>query len=616
MRIADLFAKSGILAAFFYCLLLPATAVGAVSASSVLVQSLDALAQEQRLHESTAWHSLLHASETRAYLRDPSFLLSLPHFTPEAELTRTIEFLYDGPSSNVCRFPARYHFLRNHLDAPPLPLEGCPDVVEFRSKAPAEHISLVFASENLAQPASMMGHTFLKISGRDKTGKELSHAISFYTETGTVNVPKLLYDSTVKGKPGYFTLSPYHEKLEQYINDEQRSVWEYHLQLSEMDKELLLLHLLELKQANFTYFFQDYNCATLVYFILGTTSERLKHDGYWVTPRDVVKHASNAGLVQHTDVLTPDRWVIRALAQQLPASTLRETGNQVLRGLSPDAWSDSRDNTAFLRLMLAETDNDYAFRQGQLARSVWSQNREVLAQIRQRDFPHAQLEAGDDRNPLFAPPDKQLSFGLASVEGLPEMRINFLPVSHFITDDNRRYFNENELLLFETEAHVSRRGTLSLDHLTIYGIQALTPFDPLTGGISGKFRIGIEQQRDAQLRKRRAAYISGAIGLTGRFAGDIDTFALVGGGLAYALNGYGYVDIEIGMLVREVFNMKSMLTYDRTAGQIDTGARYDTLRFTQSKFLDRMQTIQLEFSQTRNRRAHENSAALIYKRLF
>lgn len=616
MRIADLFAKSGILAAFFYCLFLPATAVNAASPSSELSQRLGALAQERRLHDSTVWHSLLHASGTRAYLRDPNFLLSLPNFTPEAELKRTVEFLYGGPAANVCRFPARYQFLRHLLDAPPLPLEDCPDVVEFRAKAPAERISLVFASENLTQPASMMGHAFLKISGHDRSGKELSHAISFYTETGTVNVPKLLYDSTVKGKPGYFTLSPYHEKLEQYINDEQRSVWEYQLQLDETDRELLLLHLLELKQASFTYFFQDYNCATLVYFILGTTSERLKHDGYWVTPRDVVQHAATAGLVQRTEVLTPDRWVIRALAQQLPAATLRETGNQVLRGLSPDAWAEERDNTAFLRLMLAETDNDYAFRQGRLARSVWSQNREVLAQIKQRDYPHTQLETGDDRNPLFAPPDKQLSFGLASVEGLPELRINFLPVSHFITDDNRRYFNENELLLFETEAHVSRRGTLSLDHLTIYGIQALTPFDPLTGGISGKFRIGVEQQRDAQLQKRRAAYISGAVGLTERVAGDVDMFVLAGGGLGYARHSYAYADIQAGILVREVFNMKSMLTYDRIMGQVDSGTHYDTLRFTQSKYLDRTQTIQLEFAQNRNSRTHETTAALIYKRLF
>lgn len=616
MRIADLFAKSGILAAFFYCLFLPATAVGAASSSSGLSQSLDSLAREQRLHESPVWHSLLHASGTRAYLRDPNFLLSLPNFTPETELTRTIEFLYDGPSTNVCRFPARYQFLRKHLDAPALSLDGCPDVVEFRTRAPAERISLVFASENLAQPASMMGHAFLKISGRDQSGKELSHAISFYTETGTVNVPKLLYDSTVKGKPGYFTLSPYQEKLEQYINDEQRSVWEYHLQLDEADKELLLLHLLELKQARFTYFFQDYNCATLVYFILGTTSERLKHDGYWVTPRDVVQHAATAGLVEHTEVLTPDRWVIRALAQQLPASTLRETGSQVRRGLTPDAWGEGHDNAAFLQLMLAKTDNDYSFREGRLERSRWSQNREVIAQVRQRNFPHAHLEAGDDRNPLFAPPDKQLSFGVASVDGLPELRINFLPVSHFITDDNRRYFNENELLLFETEARVSRHGTISLDHLTIYGIQALTPFDPLTGGVSGKFRIGIEQQRDEQLHKRRAGYISGAIGLTERFAGDIDAFALVGGGLGYARHTYGYADIEIGVLVREVFNMKSMLTFDSIMGQIDSGNRYDTLRFTQSKFLDRTQTIQFELVQTRNRLSHETSASVIYKRLF
>lgn len=266
-----------------------------------LVEQLQREARAQRLHESKVWHSLLHAAGTRAYVRDRNFLLSLPDFTPEAEMTRTIAFLYGGSPANVCRFPARYQFLRNRLHAPALPLQDCAEVSEFREKAPAERISLVFANENLAQPASMMGHGFLKIAGRDRSGNEVSHAISFYTETA--NIPKLLYESTVTGKPGYFTLSPYREAVEQYVNNEQRSVWEYPLQLAEPEKELLLLHLLELRQAQFTYCFQDYNCATLVYFELATAGERRDAAGRRQAhrPRRVCRQCR---------ILTLDRWLV------------------------------------------------------------------------------------------------------------------------------------------------------------------------------------------------------------------------------------------------------------------------------------------------------------------
>lgn len=70
------------------------------------------------------------------------------------------------------------------------------------------------------------------------------------------------------------------------------------------------------------------------------------------------------------------------------------------------------------------------------------------------------------------------------------------------------------------------------------------------------------------------------------------------------------------MLVRQIFDMKSLLTCDRIAGQIDRAAHYDRLRFTQSKFIDRSRTVQFELTQIRNRRAHETTAALMYKHLF
>lgn len=617
MRFASFIAKSGILAAFFYCLSLPLTASASPSSSADLVQVLDTAARAQRLHESRRWQSLLHATGTRAYLRDSGFLLSLPNFSPEAELTQTIEFLYAGPRTNVCRFPARYRFLRSRLDAPALPLDECPDVSEFRAKAGVEYIALVFASEDIARPASMMGHSFLKLVGHDRAGNELSHAISFYTETDTINLPKLFYESLVTGKPGYFTLSPYREKLTQYVDDEQRSVWEYQLRLGELEKDVLLLHLLELKQSEFTYFFQDYNCATLLHFVLGTTSEDFEHDGYWITPRDIIKRTSEAGLISHTNVLTPDRWLIRALSEQMPVTALLATREQVSRGLSSDSWAGNNDNAGFLRLMLAEAENDYAYRNKRLDRSRWTRNREVLAEVRQAQFPDASIETGDDRNPLYAPPEKQVSVGLSSVNGKPEMRLTFLPISHTITDDNRRYFSENELLLFETSLRASRKGTLSLDRLTIYGIQALTPVDPLTGGISGKFRLGVEQHMDEQLQSRRAAYMIGALGLTRRFAGDIDAFVLAGGGIGYSRHkAYAYGDVQLGVLVREVYNMKTLLAFDHVIGQTDPDARYDTLRLIQSKYIDRTQTLQLEIAQTRNRHAHRSSIGLNYKRLF
>jgi hypothetical protein len=228
-----------------------------------------------------------------------------------------------GDSQNVCRFPARYYWLRQELNAPELALDRCADVVEFSDRAPLDDIALVFASENIAEPASMLGHAFLKFSGMNAQRQEISHAISFFTDAETINLPKLLFDSMVVGKNGYFSLSPFYEQRQLYVDTEQRSLWQYHLNFNATQKNLIRLHLLELKQTHLTYFFQRYNCATVIRFIIALSGASMPDTGWWVTPRSLVQSVNEAGLVDTTTIISPSRWVVRALAKFLVVMSLR-----------------------------------------------------------------------------------------------------------------------------------------------------------------------------------------------------------------------------------------------------------------------------------------------------
>jgi hypothetical protein len=104
-----------------------------------------------------SWSALLHLHQGKPLIPDANFLLSLSSqtaepFDTEREVQATIEAFTLRPEL-ICRFPARWLLLNQtspslvaNIQAP-----DCPDYQRFLEQAPAEVISVVFASENLTQ---------------------------------------------------------------------------------------------------------------------------------------------------------------------------------------------------------------------------------------------------------------------------------------------------------------------------------------------------------------------------------------------------------------------------------------------------------------------------------
>lgn len=118
---------------------------------------------------------------------------------------------------------------------------------EYEQKVVFDRVSLVIAAENNASPASAMGHSFLKISGN---GYE--HAFSYYAVlNGAAS-----YLKTLAGKAeGAYVLSPYSQKAAEYLLSENRSLWEFELDLNDAEKRLLKKRVKEKKNKQEAYSF-------------------------------------------------------------------------------------------------------------------------------------------------------------------------------------------------------------------------------------------------------------------------------------------------------------------------------------------------------------------------
>lgn len=167
---------------------------------------------EAKLYQKKEWLALLHADEEKSAIYDNQFILSKP-FSPKNELDTTLKafFKQSKSYSNIdehpqCKFPARLLFITHELNITKdeFPQVECQELKQYENKAPADTLSLVYASENVKNPSSMMGHTFLKYSGLNYQNNKVDHAISFYTIIESFNLLRLAYQNSYSGMKGFF----------------------------------------------------------------------------------------------------------------------------------------------------------------------------------------------------------------------------------------------------------------------------------------------------------------------------------------------------------------------------------------------------------------------------
>jgi hypothetical protein len=314
----------------------------------------------QQLAASTEWQNLLHLQEGQPVLRDPNFILSLNDFSPLNELKATLN-LFSKQSPDRCRFIARYYFLssklpsfRNNKELP------CQQYDNFKQQAPADEISLIYASENLTQPSSMMGHTMLAISGMNNDKQKTEHAVSYFTNLDSFNIVSILWDTLYKGKEGFFVVEPLQKKMEYYLKVEQRNVWRYKLKLSKYQKELIHKHIWELKNVNIPYFFHKQNCATLSQRIIGVADPRLypKKDS-WISPIDVIKTSSSSNMIDSPKVYPSNEWKIHLLSD----------------------FIENNQTSTLLQLELDKTYSDFQFENGDLDIKSWNKQQKTFAAL-------------------------------------------------------------------------------------------------------------------------------------------------------------------------------------------------------------------------------------------
>lgn len=290
----------------------------AVSAAETVAtpyaDTLVAAARGKGLSQDRYWDVLLHykgdASGRKSLIDDPRFFLAPDgRVNPDAELEATIKSFFLPVALDEehpqCRFVARHTWLKEQLriDDTRLPPVVCAKIDEAFSNINFKSAVLVFPAAHGNGPASMFGHTLVRIDSGFKSDL-LAHAVNYAAKATDTNGFVYAFKGMFGFYKGYYAILPYYEKVKEYNGLEHRDMWEYSLNLSETEIRRMVFHIWELKDIHSDYYFFDENCSFDLLFLLEAarpsvrlTDEFWGRKKFWVLPVDTIRTVRDSGMI-------------------------------------------------------------------------------------------------------------------------------------------------------------------------------------------------------------------------------------------------------------------------------------------------------------------------------
>ncbi|MDE3040853.1 MAG: DUF4105 domain-containing protein [Nitrospirota bacterium] len=519
-------------------LLAPASPIeaGGLPDNAYLVELINKGAQA-KLASEREWHLLLHYRKNlfggyTSEQDDPGFFMSPDGKTdPQAELDATLRQFFSeelvGRSRQPaqCAFIARYHWLRERLqfDDSRLPKLACERFDRWFNEFEAQSITLIFPSAFLNNPASMFGHTFLRIDQKGQTEQTriLAQTINFAAyvppDAGIAYPIRGIFG----GYSGYFSTYPYYMKVQEYRDFENRDIWEYRLNFSVYQITRLLMHAWELGNASFDYFFFKENCSYHLLALLDYADPTLHlTDEFvlWTVPADTVRLiASKPGLVTGIAYRPSRSNVIRRKRESLPAAE-RELAHRIGQDLgeltSPAFVRLDLTKQAFL-LDLASDYLRYRVETTDFPPPEWKErNRAVLTARSHLRIPSEEFKVV----PFAKQPELGHKTSRASVGAGWRNNDTFEEATvragyHDLLDPEVGYTPDAQIELASlTLRHYNRADQTRIERATLANVLSLTPIDSVFRAPSWKINVGMDTIRFGSCQLCSNGFMNGGIG--------------------------------------------------------------------------------------------------------
>lgn len=490
-----------------------------------------------RLGDEREWHLLLHYKtdlwgSVISEEDDPGFFLSSRgKYDPRAELEAAIRAFFSaepvGRSKQPaqCAFIARYHWLKERLgfDEQRLPPPVCERYERWRAELNPEGVSLIFPAAFLNNPASMFGHTFLRIDQRGQTEQTrlLAYTIDYAADVPAGAGVEFALMGIFGGYKGFFSTPPYYLKVQKYRDIENRDMWEYRLDLSPAQLDRLLMHAWELGNAYFDYFFFRENCSYHILSLLEYANPELRlrdRFHFWTIPADTVRAVVDyPGLVKEA-IYRPSRSTIIKRKRAL----LTADESKLVKRLAqdPDFAGDAsfKELPMPRRVLALDVVSDYLRYKSESDDpevTVYKErNRRILIERSRLPIPSPDVEIP----PYTKRPDAghrttrvTMGGGWRNQDTFEEASIRAL--YHDLLDPEEGYTPDAQIeALGLTVRHYNRAEQTRVERATLINILSLSPIDELFRAPSWRVNVGMQTIRHDGCRLCSNGVFGGGVG--------------------------------------------------------------------------------------------------------
>lgn len=520
---------------------------GAVFAATVSAEPTDPAylselirkATDAKLADSREWHVLLHYRPNffggvTSEQDGPDFFLAPDGKTnPQAEMEATLAgFFSDNLIGKAkqpiqCAFIARYTWLKERLafDERRLPPKDCDRFKTWMQGLNPQSITLIFPSAFMNNPASMFGHSLFRVDRQGQTAQTrlLAYTINFMADVPDEEGIMFAVRGLTGGYQGTFSAIPYYLKVKEYRDIENRDIWEYRLNLTDAQVRRMLMHVWEMGNASFDYFFFRENCSYQLLPLLEVANSDWHFTDqftWWTLPGDTVRLLTKQPGVVGDAVYRPARTTqIRRRYERLSGDE-RGLLRRVLREPALVRDPAFQQLPVERRALLLDIASDYLRYQ-----SITDEKQAEIYKDHDRTVlvARSELRVKPDETPIepfVTRPElghNTSRFGVGAGYRQDEWfeELNFRAVYHDLLDPEIGYAPGYQIELGSVALrHYEKKEQVRLERATLANVVSLTPVDSLFMSPSWKINVGMQSVRHNECRYCSAGVVNGGAGLT------------------------------------------------------------------------------------------------------
>lgn len=446
----------------------------------------------------------------------PNFFLSEKGKSdPKFELEATIALFDKSDDEKKCLFPSRYMLLKkNNLIKTEFP--KCEEYEQFYQDLRPKGATFLFTDAYMGSPASLFGHTLLRIDTSRKGTQMLAHGANYGAYMGDNPGPLYPLLGLFGGYYGGFTVKPYYDIINTYNNIENRDIWEFELNFTKEELDFLVAHLWEVGQAQSRYYFFERNCSYMLMEVLDAVRPSLKLAQKFpvqVIPLDTLKAVYNTpDLVKSYNYRPSRQKQIKTRFANMSVGEQKSLLNVIMKKNIDDADSTNVLETAYQYIQ-------YQYIAKKIELKDYRKQSFAILKARSKIKSVGEVEVRANEEPFMAHNSMRVTMGLGARNGDVFEELSYRPAYHSLSDDSYGFLRGAEINFLNTAIrHYDKDDKYVLQKFDLLGIRSLAPIDDMFAPISFQIMANVDRETN---KEDDEGYVANL---------------LAGGGGTYALN--------------------------------------------------------------------------------